>query len=41
MIFEVCWNKEGDEIAASFSNNMVCVLKVHKEEGKWFRIVML
>ncbi|XP_068653834.1 WD40 repeat-containing protein HOS15-like [Aristolochia californica] len=25
-IFEVCWNKEGDKIAASFSNNNVCVL---------------
>ncbi|XP_077225009.1 WD-40 repeat family protein [Tasmannia lanceolata] len=25
-IFEVCWNKEGDKIAACFSNNTVCVL---------------
>ncbi|RVW99945.1 WD40 repeat-containing protein HOS15 [Vitis vinifera] len=25
-IFEVCWNKEGDRIAACFSNNIVCVL---------------
>ncbi|KAL8494523.1 hypothetical protein ACS0TY_025364 [Phlomoides rotata] len=25
-IFEVCWNKEGDKIAACFSNNVVCVL---------------
>ncbi|KAL6993804.1 WD40 repeat-containing protein hos15, variant 2 [Sarracenia purpurea var. burkii] len=25
-IFEVCWNKEGDKIAASFANNTVCVL---------------
>ncbi|CAK9139464.1 unnamed protein product [Ilex paraguariensis] len=24
-IFEVCWNKEGDRIAAGFSNNVVCV----------------
>eukprot|EP00258_Populus_trichocarpa_P045099 XP_024461118.1 WD40 repeat-containing protein HOS15 isoform X2 [Populus trichocarpa] len=25
-IFEVCWNKEGDKIAACFANNTVCVL---------------
>ncbi|KAG0464411.1 hypothetical protein HPP92_020480 [Vanilla planifolia] len=25
-IFEVCWNKEGDKIAACFSNNTVCVI---------------
>ncbi|WVZ09269.1 hypothetical protein V8G54_013799 [Vigna mungo] len=25
-IFEVCWNKEGDKIAACFTNNTVCVL---------------
>ncbi|AES94615.2 putative transcription factor WD40-like family [Medicago truncatula] len=25
-IFEVCWNKEGDKIAACFSNNTVCIL---------------
>ncbi|GMH06385.1 hypothetical protein Nepgr_008225 [Nepenthes gracilis] len=25
-IFEVCWNKEGDRIAACFANNTVCVL---------------
>ncbi|CAM6099762.1 unnamed protein product [Calypogeia fissa] len=25
-IFEVCWNKEGDKVAACFSNNTVCVL---------------
>ncbi|KAK2985658.1 hypothetical protein RJ640_006921 [Escallonia rubra] len=25
-IFEVCWNKEGDKIAACFSNNVVCIL---------------
>jgi len=25
-IFEVCWNKEGDKIAACFANNIVCVL---------------
>lgn len=25
-IFEVCWNKEGDQIAGCFSNNTVCVL---------------
>lgn len=25
-IFEVCWNKEGDKIAACLSNNTVCVL---------------
>ncbi|KMZ60691.1 transducin family protein / WD-40 repeat family protein [Zostera marina] len=24
-IFEVCWNREGDKIAACFSNNTVCV----------------
>lgn len=27
-IFEVCWNKEGDKIAACFANNVVCVLDV-------------
>lgn len=25
-IFEVCWNKEGDKIAACFANHTVCVL---------------
>ncbi|ESW28748.1 hypothetical protein PHAVU_002G014600 [Phaseolus vulgaris] len=25
-IFEVCWNKEGNKIAACFANNTVCVL---------------
>ena len=25
-IFEVCWNKEGDKIAACFANNTVCVV---------------
>ncbi|CAL5366831.1 unnamed protein product [Camellia sinensis] len=25
-IFEVCWNKEGDKIAACFADNTVCVL---------------
>ncbi|MBA0677735.1 hypothetical protein Goari_019125, partial [Gossypium aridum] len=25
-IFEVCWNKEGDKIAACFANNTLCVL---------------
>lgn len=25
-IFEVCWNSSGDRLAASFSNNTVCVL---------------
>ncbi|KAA8528484.1 hypothetical protein F0562_035839 [Nyssa sinensis] len=25
-IFEVCWNKEGDKIAACFANNVVCVM---------------
>ncbi|XP_062158453.1 WD40 repeat-containing protein HOS15-like [Alnus glutinosa] len=25
-IFEVCWNKEGDKVAACFANNVVCVL---------------
>ncbi|RXH75396.1 hypothetical protein DVH24_030117 [Malus domestica] len=25
-IFEVCWNKEGDKLAACFANNTVCVL---------------
>ncbi|XP_075643372.1 WD40 repeat-containing protein HOS15-like isoform X1 [Castanea sativa] len=25
-IFEVCWNKEGDKVAACFANNIVCVL---------------
>jgi len=25
-IYEVCWNKEGDKIAACFSNNVVCVV---------------
>lgn len=25
-IFEVCWNKEGDKIAACFANNTVCIL---------------
>lgn len=24
-IFEVCWNKEGDKVAACFSNEVVCV----------------
>lgn len=25
-IFEVCWNKEGDKVAACFANNVVCVM---------------
>jgi len=25
-IFEVCWNKDGDKVAACFSNNTVCVV---------------
>ncbi|XP_015884994.1 WD40 repeat-containing protein HOS15 isoform X1 [Ziziphus jujuba] len=25
-IFEVCWNKEGDKVAACFANNIVCVV---------------
>lgn len=25
-IFEVCWNKEGDKLAACFSNSTVCVM---------------
>ncbi|KAI4315018.1 hypothetical protein L6164_027869 [Bauhinia variegata] len=25
-IFEVCWNKDGDKLAACFANNTVCVL---------------
>jgi transducin (beta)-like 1 len=25
-IFEVCWNKDGDKLAACFSNNTVCVI---------------
>lgn len=25
-IFEVCWNKDGDKVAACFSNNTVVVL---------------
>ncbi|CAI8588932.1 unnamed protein product [Vicia faba] len=25
-VFEVCWNKEGDKIAACFANNTVCIL---------------
>ncbi|KAI4327394.1 hypothetical protein L6164_019863 [Bauhinia variegata] len=25
-IFEVCWNREGDKLAACFANNTVCVL---------------
>ncbi|CAB4266265.1 unnamed protein product [Prunus armeniaca] len=25
-IFEVCWNKEGDKVAACFANNVVCVV---------------
>ncbi|KAI3722635.1 hypothetical protein L2E82_33677 [Cichorium intybus] len=29
-IFEVCWNKEGDRIAACTSNNSVCVLDFRK-----------
>jgi transducin (beta)-like 1 len=27
-IFEVCWNKDGDKVAACFSNNTVCVIDV-------------
>ncbi|XP_020522852.1 WD40 repeat-containing protein HOS15 isoform X4 [Amborella trichopoda] len=27
-IFEVCWNKEGDKVAACFSNSTVCVLDI-------------
>ncbi|EXC04821.1 F-box-like/WD repeat-containing protein [Morus notabilis] len=26
-IFEVCWNKEGDKVAACFANNIVCVME--------------
>ncbi|XP_078442400.1 WD40 repeat-containing protein HOS15-like [Wolffia australiana] len=29
-IFEVCWNKEGDKIAACFSDNTVCVVDFRK-----------
>ncbi|XP_023517829.1 WD40 repeat-containing protein HOS15-like isoform X1 [Cucurbita pepo subsp. pepo] len=29
-IFEVCWNKDGDKIAACFANNTVCVLDFRK-----------
>ncbi|KAJ1701609.1 hypothetical protein LUZ63_001388 [Rhynchospora breviuscula] len=29
-IFEVCWNKEGDKLAACFSNNTVCVMDFRK-----------
>lgn len=25
-IFEVCWNKEGDKVAACFADNVVCVM---------------
>lgn len=25
-IFEVCWNREGDKVAACFANNIVCVM---------------
>ncbi len=25
-IFEVCWNKDGDKVAACFSNKTVCVI---------------
>ena len=25
-IFEVCWNKDGDKVAACFSNKIVCVI---------------
>ncbi|XP_050906823.1 WD40 repeat-containing protein HOS15 [Lathyrus oleraceus] len=25
-VFEVCWNKDGDKIAACFANNTVCIL---------------
>jgi transducin (beta)-like 1 len=25
-IFEVCWNKDGSKVAASFSNNTVAVM---------------
>ncbi|GER25536.1 WD-40 repeat family protein [Striga asiatica] len=28
-IFEVCWNKEGNKIAACFANNVVCLLDLH------------
>eukprot|EP01090_Pellita_catalonica_P007238 TRINITY_DN1784_c0_g1_i1.p2 TRINITY_DN1784_c0_g1~~TRINITY_DN1784_c0_g1_i1.p2 ORF type:complete len:515 (-),score=62.67 TRINITY_DN1784_c0_g1_i1:32-1576(-) len=27
-IFEVCWNTEGDKVAACFSNNTVCVVDI-------------
>ena len=26
VIFEVCWNKDGDKIAACFADNRVCVM---------------
>ncbi|CAA6667393.1 unnamed protein product [Spirodela intermedia] len=29
-IFEVCWNREGDKIAACFSDNTVCVVDFRK-----------
>ncbi|WMV57480.1 hypothetical protein MTR67_050865 [Solanum verrucosum] len=28
IIFEVCWNKEGNKVAACFSNNKVCVFDI-------------
>ncbi|TMW94912.1 hypothetical protein EJD97_009621 [Solanum chilense] len=28
MIFEVCWNKEGNKVAACFANNKVCVFDI-------------
>ena len=27
-IFEVCWDKEGNKVAACFANNVVCVLDI-------------
>ena len=27
-IFEVCWNKEGNKVAACFADNVVCVFDV-------------
>ncbi|XP_051139450.1 WD40 repeat-containing protein HOS15-like isoform X2 [Andrographis paniculata] len=29
-IFEVCWNKEGDKLAACFADNVVCVVDFRK-----------
>ena len=29
-IFEVCWNKDGDHVAACFSNKLITVLDLRK-----------